>query len=618
MGHRSLPRRGRANFQNASSTTGEPYAAPAVGSPMSRTLNNLCPPTPHRAPVRAGASAVSMRQVRMVGLAAALSLLPLSGLAQSGAAQPGTSIGPDSLPRSEAVTTQVPRESARVLRRRADSLASTGRDDAAASAAYLQLGLVLENVEDLKPALGAYGNGRRFADRARDTLGLADIEHRIGLLFWRSNQYDSALVHLDIAKGLRIAVNDLRGLSAEFNSIGASYYQLGVYEPALEAFLEALALRRAAGDSAGVARTLTNIGKTYHDWRQYSRARDVLQSAVTASRHSNSAAAAGYALNSLALLEIDERRFADARRYIDESVEAYNRPGALPLRADTLDAFSLNAMARALLLVREGQPAAALPVLDSVLRVGADRGSVRGQARTRAIQAEAYAAMGRQDMARRLYVESLQLSRSVVQRVMALDVLQHLAALEETAGNSAQALRYLREYQALGDTIFDQATAQRIASMEAREETQRAREANATLMSTQAAQEAVIARQRLVVTLGALILALVVALLLALARFNRRDRARLAVLSETNAELEKANGELAVALTEVRTLSGLIPICANCKNIRDDRGYWASVESYLAQHSGATFSHSICESCGPQLYGPMWKDGSDATNDANA
>jgi len=590
---------------------------------MVRTPLNLCLPavlrvacSAVRGRVSSGVLLVAVTQL-LVGVLA-LPIPPVFANAQGVAGQAPAPRRNDSLPRSEAVTTPMPTESERELRRRADSLASTGRDDAAASAAYLQLGLVLENVDNLRPALGAYARGHDLADRARDTLGLANIEHRVGLLYWRSNQYDSALVHLEVAKRLRVAVNDLPGLSAEHNSIGASYYQLGVYEQALDAFLEALALRRAAGDSAGVARTLTNIGKTYHDWGQFGRAREMLQAAVTASRNSNSAAAAGYALNSLALLEVDQHNFDEARRLLRESEEAYARPGALPQRADTLDAFSLNAIARALLLVREGRPADALPVLDSVLRVGADRGSVRGQARTLAIQAEAHAAMGHRDVARGLYVESLRLSRSVVQRVMALDVLQQLAALEEEAGNSRQALRYLREYQALGDTIFDQSAAQRIASMEAREETQRAREANAALMATQAAQEAVIARQRLVVTLGSLILLLVVALLAVLVRYNRRDRARLLVLSETNAELEKANGELAVALKEVRTLSGLIPICANCKNIRDDKGYWASVESYLAQHSGATFSHSICETCGPQLYGPMWKDGQDNTREANA
>ncbi|MBL0938403.1 MAG: tetratricopeptide repeat protein [Gemmatimonadaceae bacterium] len=498
------------------------------------------------------------------------------------------------------------------LRRQADSLAGTGRDHRAASAAYLQLGLALESTENIRPALAAYREGHRLAERARDTLALADIEHRVGLLYWRTNLYDSALVHLEVAKRYRVARNDQRGLSAEYNSIGASYYQLGVYEPALEAFLEALRMRRAEGDSAGVSRTLANIGKTYHDWGQLARARDVLQLAVAAGRSSKSVTASGYALNSLAMLEIDRGNFAAARALIEESIAVYETPGGLPLRADTVDAWALNASARAHLMVREGAAAAALPLLDSVLQAGADRGSIRGQARTLLYQAEAHAAMGHQAVARNLYLEALRLARSVVQRVLALNSLERLAVLEEAAGNSALALRYLREYQALGDTIFDQAAAQRIASMEAREETQEAREANARLQASQAAQAAVIARQQLVVGLGALILVLVAALLVALITYNRRDRARLAVLSRTNGELAQTNGELAEALTEVRTLSGLIPICASCKNIRDDQGYWASVESYLARRSNVTFSHGICQSCGPQLYGPLWKDGQPA------
>ncbi len=54
--------------------------------------------------------------------------------------------------------------------------------------------------------------------------------------------------------------------------------------------------------------------------------------------------------------------------------------------------------------------------------------------------------------------------------------------------------------------------------------------------------------------------------------------------------------------TEVRTLSGLLPICASCKNIRDDKGYWNQIESYIHKHSEAEFSHSICPECAKKLY----------------
>ncbi|MBU2515129.1 hypothetical protein KJ966_27750 [bacterium] len=53
----------------------------------------------------------------------------------------------------------------------------------------------------------------------------------------------------------------------------------------------------------------------------------------------------------------------------------------------------------------------------------------------------------------------------------------------------------------------------------------------------------------------------------------------------------------------VQTLAGLLPICANCKKIRDDKGYWEHLEKYLEQHSEATFSHGICPECAETLYG---------------
>jgi DNA-binding response OmpR family regulator len=55
--------------------------------------------------------------------------------------------------------------------------------------------------------------------------------------------------------------------------------------------------------------------------------------------------------------------------------------------------------------------------------------------------------------------------------------------------------------------------------------------------------------------------------------------------------------ELQHALASVRTLSGLLPICAYCKRIRDDRDYWNQIEHYLSEHSNARFSHGICPDC---------------------
>ena len=66
--------------------------------------------------------------------------------------------------------------------------------------------------------------------------------------------------------------------------------------------------------------------------------------------------------------------------------------------------------------------------------------------------------------------------------------------------------------------------------------------------------------------------------------------------------LREKQAELRDALFEVKTLSGLIPICASCKDIRDDQGYWKRVEEYIGEHSDAKFSHSVCPSCAKRLY----------------
>ncbi len=66
--------------------------------------------------------------------------------------------------------------------------------------------------------------------------------------------------------------------------------------------------------------------------------------------------------------------------------------------------------------------------------------------------------------------------------------------------------------------------------------------------------------------------------------------------------LKKEHDKLSKALKEIKTLSGLLPICASCKNIRDDKGYWTQIEGYIQAHSDAQFSHAICPACAKKLY----------------
>jgi ketosteroid isomerase-like protein len=81
-----------------------------------------------------------------------------------------------------------------------------------------------------------------------------------------------------------------------------------------------------------------------------------------------------------------------------------------------------------------------------------------------------------------------------------------------------------------------------------------------------------------------------------------RNQALEAMVAERTAALDAQNLELSQALDQVRTLRGLVPICAACKKIRDDAGFWHQVESYIHDHTEAEFSHGLCPECIPHYF----------------
>ena len=98
-----------------------------------------------------------------------------------------------------------------------------------------------------------------------------------------------------------------------------------------------------------------------------------------------------------------------------------------------------------------------------------------------------------------------------------------------------------------------------------------------------------------------------------LAGVNRELRQEMEMRRKVELEMERLIYALEEALTRVKTLSGLLPMCASCKKIRDDRGFWNQVENYISAHSAATFTHGICPECARKLYPDLHLYPPDAT-----
>lgn len=74
----------------------------------------------------------------------------------------------------------------------------------------------------------------------------------------------------------------------------------------------------------------------------------------------------------------------------------------------------------------------------------------------------------------------------------------------------------------------------------------------------------------------------------------------------THIALYRREKELRKALSEIKVLQGILPVCCNCKSIRDDEGYWQQLEKYMSEHTDVQFSHGLCPECAAKLYPELY------------
>ena len=86
-------------------------------------------------------------------------------------------------------------------------------------------------------------------------------------------------------------------------------------------------------------------------------------------------------------------------------------------------------------------------------------------------------------------------------------------------------------------------------------------------------------------------------------------------LKKAEADKQGKIEQLRAALSEIRSLRDMLPICAACKKIRDDQGFWENVETYISKHTDTKFTHGICPGCAVRLYGAEMANGSSPENE---
>ena len=433
-----------------------------------------------------------------------------------------------------------------------------------------QLGLALEEAEALHNVAVAYralgvfdfasDAARESAEgfaRAGNAHGEAQAYNTLGLIALDRAEYDRALEYHLRALAIRERAGDREGLGYSYNNIGNIYRATGNYEKALEYHRQGLAIKIQLGNKPSEAFSHHNIGRVYQDMGDSPRA-----------------------------------------------LESYRK--GLALREALGDRYGVAASLNSIGQVEEASnPRAALATYERALGIRRAMGDWRGEAETFNNIGHVYRRLGDTSRAMDALTRALAVTEKREAPVTRVATLKHLSETEDAAGNARAALAWFREYVALKDTLFNQESLERTARLQAAHESER-REAQITILE-QEGQLAEAALNREAVVRWALIavLALVV---LSLATLYARFRFK----QQSEARLRSQAAALAEALDRARTLRGLLPICASCKKIRDDNGYWTQVEAYVRAHSEAEFTHSLCPDCTDQLYPEL------ATNEGTA
>ncbi len=403
----------------------------------------------------------------------------------------------------------------------------------------------LHNLAAAQRSLGRYDLARDYAQQSADAYaaagdrkGEAQGYNTLGLIDSDRGDYARALENHHRALAIREAINDRQGLAYSYNNLGNMYRNVQDYKRAIEHHEKALAIKTQLGDRSSLAFSYANLGTVYSTMGDTEKALTAMREALRIRQ------------------ELGEQRYV---------ASTYNSMG---------------------LVLDDHDPAAALVEFEKALAIREQLGDRRGTAGTLMNIGDVQRRLDRPDIAVASLTRALTIADAINAPVQQIEIFDHMAMAEAARGNFKAAYDWHQKYSALKDQTFNQQNADRINRLNtAYEATQRDQQI-ALLEKTRELQRAQIWWY------GALAIASAVIIgVLALLYAHRRS-------SERRARLQAE--ELHRAVDTAKRLRGLLPICASCKKIRDDRGSWQPLETYISARSDADFTHGYCPTCAEQ------------------
>jgi tetratricopeptide (TPR) repeat protein len=427
------------------------------------------------------------------------------------------------------------------------------------------------------------------AREAKDVRGEAEALNYISYAYRNQSLLDIARQTALESVRLYVQAGDQWGEAQGYNSLGLVEADAARYPEALDYHLKALAIRERTGDKEGLAYSNNNLGNVHRNMREYEKALARHQQGLALKIELGLTASEAYSHQNIGLVHFEMKNYPAA-------LEAYQR--ALAIREKLGDrramGVSLNAIGQ---VEAQTQPAAALVTYQRALALRRENGDARGEMATEFNLGDVYRKIKNLTLATAAYKRAIEIGSRIEAPLLYSNVLKALSEAEAEAGNHQAAYHHQVEYQQAREKMFSIENAARFQRLQMAQEAERQQQQIKDLEQERALSDAELSRVRTARTALAVIAVLVIiSLALLQARFRLKN--------ESEARFRAQAATLTDALDRVKTLKGMLPICAWCKKIRDDQGYWTQVESYVSSHSAAEFTHSICPVCADDALKP--------------
>jgi tetratricopeptide (TPR) repeat protein len=432
--------------------------------------------------------------------------------------------------------------------------------------------------------------------RLPEATDIEKVDIYVELITYYSIPIGKRIEYAEKAVELATELEYLDGKALALNSLGVEYDFFGDHEQAMVYYLESLAILESTGDPV-INVVLNNLGTLHSDMLQFEKSLEYLNRSLEYLADNDSSGFATY-YNNVANIYSS---LGDQ----DTALNYYKMAGDYYISVDDRDGIAMIYNNIADINNSIGNFDIALENGLKSIELYDELGDTEGQIYALMTIGETYSLMKNFNKA----LEYFQLASERTEGLGSLELESYIyEVIYQTyysKGDFKQAFDHLDHYSELNDSLFGLESVNEINRMQVLFETEK--KAKEIEILKKEAEVQITQRNTLIVGFVS-ILAIAFTLLI-----NNRSRKKLNVILQKqnreirikNDELSELNDQLKNAIAEVKSLSGMLPICANCKKIRDDQGYWNQVEIYIKDHSDVHFSHGICPDCIDNLYPEM-------------